>query len=58
MLFGLQMTSYEMFDDVVKMIDEFRINKVKNKGKYKQFKNSIQKNIIIELFDKEINSRC
>ena len=47
MLFGLQMTSYEMFDDVVKMIDEFRINKVKNKGKYKQFKNSIQKNIII-----------
>ena len=31
MLFGLQMTSYEMFDDVVKMIDEFRINKVKNK---------------------------
>ena len=43
------MTSYEMFDDVVKMIDEFRINKVKNKGKYKQFKNSIQKNIIIEL---------
>lgn len=56
MLFGLQMTSYEMFDDVVKMIDEFRINKVKNKGKYKQFKNSIQKNIIIELFDKEINN--
>ena len=56
MLFGLQMTSYEMFDDVVKMIDEFRINKVKNKGKYKQFKNSIQKNSIIELFDKEINN--
>ena len=37
------------------MIDEFRINKVKNKGKYKQFKNSIQKNIIIELFDKDFN---
>ena len=31
MLFGLQMTSYEMFDDVVKMIDDFVLTKLKIK---------------------------
>lgn len=55
MLFGLQMTSYKMFDDVVKMIDEFRINKSKHQGKYKQFKADIQEDIILKLFDEEIN---
>ena len=55
MLFGLQMTSYKMFDDIVKMIDEFRINKTKNQGKYKQFKAKIQEDIILRLFDEEIN---
>lgn len=34
----------------------FVLTKLKINGKYKQFKNSIQKNIIIELFDKEINN--
>lgn len=56
MLFGLQMTSYKMFDDVVKMIDEFRINKSKHQGKYKQFKANIQEDIILKLFDEEINN--
>lgn len=55
MLFGLQMTSYKMFDDVVKMIEEFRINKIKNQGRYKQFKASVQKEIILRLFNEEIN---
>ena len=55
MLFGLQMTSYKIFDDIVKMIDEFRINKTKNQGKYKQFKAKIQEDIILRLFDEEIN---
>ena len=55
MLFGLQMTSYKMFNDIVKMIDEFRINKTKNQGKYKQFKAKIQEDIILRLFDEEIN---
>lgn len=55
MLFGLQMTSYKMFDDVVKMIDEFRINKSKHQGKYKQFKADVQEDIILKLFDEEIN---
>ncbi len=56
MLFGLQMTSYKMFDDVVKMIDEFRISKSKHQGKYKQFKANIQEDIILKLFDEEINN--
>lgn len=56
MLFGLQMTSYKKFDDIVKKIDDFRVDKAKNKGKYKQFKANIQENIILELFDEEINS--
>lgn len=56
MLFGLQMTSYKMFDDVVKMIDEFRINKSKHQGKYKQFKANVQEDIILKLFDEEINN--
>ena len=56
MLFGLQMTSYKMFDDIVKKIDDFRVNKTKNKGKYKQFKSQIQKEIILDLYAEEINS--
>ncbi len=55
MLFGLQMTSYKMFDDVVKMIDEFRINKSKHQGKYKQFKASVQEDIILRLYSNEIH---
>lgn len=56
MLFGLQMTSYKMFDDIVKKIEDFRIEKVKYQGKYKQLKENIQKDIILNLFDEEINS--
>jgi len=56
MLFGLQMTSYKKFDDIVKKIDKFRIDKAKNKGKYKQFKANIQQNIILELYNDEIKS--
>lgn len=56
MLFGLQMTSYKKFDKIVKMIDDFRIDKAKNKGKYKQLKINVQENIILKLFDEEIKS--
>ena len=56
MLFGLQMTSYKMFDDIVKKIEDFRIDKIKFQGKYKQLKVNIQEEIILRLFDEEINS--
>lgn len=56
MLFALQMTSYEMFDDVVKMIEKFRVEKIKNQGKYKKFKAKLQEDIILKLFDEEINN--
>lgn len=56
MLFGLQMTSYKMFDDIVKKIENFRIDKIKCKCKYKQLKANIQKDIILRLFNEEINS--
>lgn len=56
MLFGLQMTSYKMFDDIVNMIEQFRIDKVKHQGKYKQFKAGIQEKIILRAFEEEVNS--
>ena len=56
MLFGLQMTSYKMFDDIVKKIEDFRIDKIKFQGKYKQLKVNIQEEKILKLFDEEINS--
>lgn len=56
MLFGLQMTSYKMFDDIVKKIEDFRIEKITYRGKYKQLKANIQEDIILKLFDEEINS--
>lgn len=56
MLFGLQMTSYKMFDNIVKKIEDFRIDKIKYQGKYKLFKANIQEDIILRLFDEEINS--
>lgn len=55
MLFGLQMTSYNMFDDIVQMIEAFRIERAKYQGKYKQLKAKIQENVILRLFDEEIN---
>lgn len=56
MLFGLQMTSYKMFDDIVKMIEGFRVDKAKNQGKYKQFKADIQQEIILKMFAEEIEN--
>lgn len=55
MLFGLQMTSYKMFDDIVKKIEAFRIEKAKFSGKYKQLKANLQEEIVLKLFDEEIN---
>lgn len=56
MLFGLQMISYKMYDNIVQMIENFRVDKIKNQGKYKQFKATVQENIILRLFDEEISS--
>lgn len=56
MLFGLQMTSYEMFDDTAKKIEDFRVDKIKYQGKYKQLKARLQEDIILHLFSEEINS--
>jgi len=56
MLYGLQITNYNRFDDIVVKIDIFRLDKIKNKGKYKQFKVAIQEKIILEIYAEEINS--
>ena len=45
-----------MFDDIVNKIESFRVDKIKHQGKYKKFKNNIQNDIILRLFDKEINN--
>lgn len=36
-LFGLQLTNYRNYDNIVAKIDQFRIEKAKKKGKYKKF---------------------
>ena len=37
-MFGMQLTDYRNFDDVVKKIDAFRVAKAKHKGSYRVFK--------------------
>lgn len=54
MLFGLQLTNYNKFDEIVKSIDEFRVDKAKYKGKYKLFKASVEQAIVLDVFSEEI----
>lgn len=37
-IFGMQLTDYHNFDNIVKKINSFRIAKAENKGSYRQFK--------------------
>ena len=54
MLFGLQLTDYRKFEQVVAMIDAFRNDKLNHKGRYRQFLDEQTKQVISDIFETEI----
>lgn len=56
MMFGLQLTDYNRFDEVVEKIEQFRIEKAKTTSSYRQFRGEYLKEVVIEIFNEEIES--
>ena len=56
MLFGLQLTRYEKFDEIVEKIQAFRKAKAENKGKYKRFKADYLEQVVCELYADDLAS--
>ncbi len=56
MLFGLQLTDYTRFDYVVNEIENFRIEKAKNKESYNTFKGKYSERVVLELFHDDIKN--
>lgn len=54
MLYGMQLTDYNKFDEIVKKIEKFRVEKLKNKGKYKIFLEEQTKVTILEMYHEDI----
>ena len=55
MLFGLQLTDYHRFDEIVGKVESFRRAKLSHKGKYKKFFNETAKDVILDIFAEEIH---
>ena len=53
MLFGMQLTDYRLFDSVVGKIEDFRIAKDNNKGKYRDLLNSYCEKEIRSIYSDE-----
>ena len=56
MLFGLQLTHYEKFDEIVRKIEAFREEKAKNTGQYKKFRTEYINKVISEIYADELSS--
>ena len=56
MLFGLQLTDYKKFDEVVDKIEKFRIDRTKTKDSYKVFKGKYLRDIVLDLFAEDIKN--
>lgn len=56
MIFGLQMTDYHQFDDIVRKIEQFRIDKAKNKESYRTFKGKYIEKELKDIYRFEISS--
>jgi len=56
MIFGMQLTSYTKFDDIVKKIKQFRKEKEKHTGNYKAFMGQYRDKEIERIYEYEINS--
>ena len=56
MLFGMQLTDYKKFDEVVHKIDRFRKDKALYKGKYKKFIAAEKERVVREIYASEITA--
>jgi len=56
-VFGLQLTDYRKFDEVVKKIEEFRRAKMAHKGSYKKFLDGIIRENILKIYAEDIEKR-
>ncbi|MBE5024201.1 AlwI family type II restriction endonuclease [Olsenella sp. DSM 107455] len=56
MLFGLQLTNYKRFDEIVDKIDAFRVRKAQNKGQYRKFIAIEKERVVREVYASEISS--
>lgn len=56
MIFGLQMTDYHQFDDIVAKIDKFRIDKARNKESYRTFRNKYLRDELKRIYATEITA--
>lgn len=54
MLFGLQLTHYERFDEVVNKIETFRADKAKHQGSYRLFLGEYTDRVISEIYADEL----
>ena len=53
-LFGMQLTDYHNFDNIVKKIEAFRVAKAENKGSYRVFKTEYLYNELTEIYQERI----
>lgn len=54
MIFGLQLTDYRKFNNIVKKIEKFRIDREKTSKKYREFKYYTQMNELQEIYSSEL----
>lgn len=55
-LFGMQLTNWHDFDAIVELVRQFRIDKEKNKGRYKRFFHERRSCVVATIFANEIAS--
>lgn len=55
-LFGMQLTNFNKFDEIVEKIEGFRVRKAQNKGQYKKFLTAETEAAIREIYVAEIDS--
>ncbi len=56
MLFGLQLTRYEKFEEIVAKIDAFRKEKAESRGKYKEFLANYKERVVCDLYADDLAS--
>lgn len=55
-MFGMQLTDWHNFEDIVQKIEAFRIAKVRHKGSYKAFKTEYLRNELTRIFEDRITN--
>lgn len=56
MIFGLQLTDYRVFDNIVSKINDFRTAKAQNEGNYKKFRSEYLEVELQEIYSDDISS--